>query len=95
MFPPPVDFKFQQDSYKFVLVLVGIASFGFVYTVVTKVSEKSNHHMNFVAILYLFIVINNALVSKLLHLSDRSYLSKKFLKAHNTNNQTNLCKGKL
>uniref|UniRef100_A0A6A7FU09 Cation-transporting ATPase n=1 Tax=Hirondellea gigas TaxID=1518452 RepID=A0A6A7FU09_9CRUS len=36
MYPPPVDFKFQQDSYKFVLVLVSIASFGFLYTVVTK-----------------------------------------------------------
>ncbi|KAF2362000.1 P-type ATPase subfamily V [Trinorchestia longiramus] len=36
MYPPPVDFKFQQDSYKFVLVLVVIASFGFIYTVITK-----------------------------------------------------------
>ncbi|KAG0712395.1 putative cation-transporting ATPase 13A3 [Chionoecetes opilio] len=37
MYPPPVDFKFQQDSYKFVGVLAGIASLGFIYTVVTKV----------------------------------------------------------
>ncbi|KAK7085699.1 hypothetical protein SK128_009333, partial [Halocaridina rubra] len=36
MYPPPVDFKFQQDSYKFVGVLAGIASIGFIYTVVTK-----------------------------------------------------------
>ncbi|XP_063864679.1 polyamine-transporting ATPase 13A3-like isoform X3 [Scylla paramamosain] len=37
MYPPPVDFKFQQDSYKFVGVLAGIASIGFIYTVITKV----------------------------------------------------------
>ncbi|XP_050686747.1 polyamine-transporting ATPase 13A3-like isoform X4 [Eriocheir sinensis] len=36
MYPPPVDFKFQQDSYKFVGVLAAIASVGFIYTVVTK-----------------------------------------------------------
>ncbi|KAK3867069.1 hypothetical protein Pcinc_027432 [Petrolisthes cinctipes] len=36
MYPPPVDFKFQQDSYKFIGVLAGIASIGFIYTVVTK-----------------------------------------------------------
>nr|XP_053627607.1 polyamine-transporting ATPase 13A3-like [Cherax quadricarinatus] len=36
MYPPPVDFKFQQDSYKFVGVLAGIASVGFLYTVITK-----------------------------------------------------------
>lgn len=39
MYPPPVDFKFQQDAYKFVGVLAGIASLGFIYTVVTKVSR--------------------------------------------------------
>ncbi|XP_031832819.1 polyamine-transporting ATPase anne boleyn isoform X2 [Nomia melanderi] len=37
MYPPPVDFKFEQDSYKFVILLTGIASIGVVYTVVTKV----------------------------------------------------------
>lgn len=36
MYPPPVDFKFQQDSYKFVGVLAGIASVGFIQTVITK-----------------------------------------------------------
>ncbi|XP_071531027.1 polyamine-transporting ATPase 13A3-like isoform X2 [Panulirus ornatus] len=36
MYPPPVDFKFQQDSYKFVGVLAGIASIGFIYTAITK-----------------------------------------------------------
>lgn len=36
LYPPPVDFKFEQDSYKFVTLLACIASFGFVYTIVTK-----------------------------------------------------------
>lgn len=37
LYPPPVDFKFEQDSYKFVQLLAAIASIGFVYTVITKV----------------------------------------------------------
>lgn len=36
MYPPPVDFKFEQDSYKFVVLLAFIASIGVIYTVVTK-----------------------------------------------------------
>ncbi|GLG93617.1 Cation-transporting ATPase [Gryllus bimaculatus] len=36
MYPPPVDFKFEHDSYKFVELLACIASIGFIYTVVTK-----------------------------------------------------------
>nr|CAD7265697.1 unnamed protein product [Timema shepardi] len=36
MYPPPVDFKFEHDSYKFVELLAAIASIGFVYTVITK-----------------------------------------------------------
>ncbi|XP_046673122.1 polyamine-transporting ATPase 13A3-like isoform X2 [Homalodisca vitripennis] len=36
LYPTPVDFKFEQDSYKFVQMLAGIASVGFLYTVVTK-----------------------------------------------------------
>lgn len=41
LYPPPVDFKFEQDSYKFVQLLALIASLGFVYTVVTKVRRWS------------------------------------------------------
>lgn len=37
LYPPPVDFKFERDSYKFVQLLAAIASIGFLYTVVTKV----------------------------------------------------------
>jgi len=37
MYPPPVDFKFEQDSYKFVMLLACIASIGFVHTVISKV----------------------------------------------------------
>ncbi|XP_054268548.1 polyamine-transporting ATPase 13A3 [Macrosteles quadrilineatus] len=36
LYPTPVDFKFEQDSYKFVQLLAVIASVGFLYTVVTK-----------------------------------------------------------
>ncbi|CAG9862547.1 unnamed protein product [Phyllotreta striolata] len=36
LYPPPVDFRFEKDSYKFVAFLGMIASFGFFYTVVTK-----------------------------------------------------------
>lgn len=38
LYPPPVDFRFEKDSYRFVALLAGIASFGFVYTIITKVS---------------------------------------------------------
>ncbi|KAG8223414.1 hypothetical protein J437_LFUL003687 [Ladona fulva] len=34
--PPPVDYLFERDSYKFVGVLVGIATLGFISTVITK-----------------------------------------------------------
>lgn len=37
LYPPPVDFKFEKDSYRFVTLLASIASIGAVYTVVTKV----------------------------------------------------------
>ncbi|KAJ8686576.1 hypothetical protein QAD02_022370 [Eretmocerus hayati] len=36
MYPPPVDFKFEQDSYKFVELLGCIASIGVIYTIVSK-----------------------------------------------------------
>ncbi|KYN32967.1 putative cation-transporting ATPase 13A3 [Trachymyrmex septentrionalis] len=39
MYPPPVDFKFEQDSYKFVILLACIASIGVIYTIVTKVTK--------------------------------------------------------
>jgi cation-transporting ATPase 13A3/4/5 len=36
MYPKPVDFKFNTDSYKFIAVLAVIAVLGFIYTSVTK-----------------------------------------------------------
>ncbi|EGI70387.1 Putative cation-transporting ATPase 13A3 [Acromyrmex echinatior] len=39
LYPPPVDFKFDKDSYKFMGILAIIAICGFVYTVITKVSR--------------------------------------------------------
>ncbi|XP_066593645.1 polyamine-transporting ATPase 13A3-like isoform X2 [Prorops nasuta] len=39
LYPPPADFKFDQDSYKFIGILAFIATLGFIYTVVTKASR--------------------------------------------------------
>lgn len=36
MYPPPVDLKFERDSYKFVAFLSLVAGFGVVYTVASK-----------------------------------------------------------
>ncbi|EEB12615.1 cation-transporting ATPase fly, putative [Pediculus humanus corporis] len=36
MYPPPVDFKFEHDSYKFVALLAVTAFIGFIYTSITK-----------------------------------------------------------
>lgn len=37
LYPPPVDYKFEQDSYKFISLLAIVAFCGFLYTVTTKV----------------------------------------------------------
>lgn len=37
LYPPPVDYKFEQDSYKFIGFLGLIALIGFINTVTTKV----------------------------------------------------------
>ncbi|KAF5303296.1 hypothetical protein FQA39_LY10035 [Lamprigera yunnana] len=37
LYPPPVDFRFENDSYRFVMLLALIAGVGFIYTIVTKV----------------------------------------------------------
>lgn len=39
LYPAPVDFEFERDSYKFIQVLAGIAAVGFIYTVFSKVSR--------------------------------------------------------
>lgn len=39
LYPPPVDYKFEQDSYKFIMLLGLVACIGFVYTLFTKVSK--------------------------------------------------------
>lgn len=40
MYPPPADFKFDQDSYKFIGVLAAIAIGSFIYTIATKVRSN-------------------------------------------------------
>lgn len=37
MYPPPVDFRFERDSYRFIAFLAFLASIGFIYTMVKKV----------------------------------------------------------
>ncbi|ODM87469.1 putative cation-transporting ATPase 13A3 [Orchesella cincta] len=39
MYPPPVDYRFERDSYKFVAALACIAIIGFIYSVVLKVND--------------------------------------------------------
>ncbi|XP_029680789.1 probable cation-transporting ATPase 13A3 isoform X1 [Formica exsecta] len=39
LYPPPADFKFDKDSYKFIGILAFIATLAVIYTVVTKVSR--------------------------------------------------------
>jgi len=39
LFPAPVDFKFEKDSYKFVGLLTNIAGIGFIYTCVRLVRQ--------------------------------------------------------
>uniref|UniRef100_A0A2M4CH50 Cation-transporting ATPase n=1 Tax=Anopheles darlingi TaxID=43151 RepID=A0A2M4CH50_ANODA len=40
LYPPPVDYKFEKDSYKFITVLGFVAFCGFVYTLYTKISRS-------------------------------------------------------
>lgn len=42
LYPKPVDFKFNRDTYLFVGVLGGIAALGFIYTVVLMVRLHYN-----------------------------------------------------
>jgi cation-transporting ATPase 13A3/4/5 len=42
LYPPPVDYKFEQDSYKFVALLGGVAFIGFLFTVITKVNKLTS-----------------------------------------------------
>lgn len=39
MYPPPADYKFERDSYKFIGFLASLASIGFIYSMVTKVNS--------------------------------------------------------
>lgn len=42
LYPPPVDYKFEEDSYKFIMLLGIIAGIGFIYTLYTKVINIKN-----------------------------------------------------
>lgn len=62
MYPPPVDFKFEQDSYKFVTLLACIANVGVIYTIVTKVMKDiDSSHIALEALDLITIVVPPAL----------------------------------
>lgn len=42
LYPPPVDYKFEEDSYKFIILLGIIAGCGFIYTLFSKVNQYIN-----------------------------------------------------
>lgn len=53
LYPPPVDYKFEQDSYKFVALLATVAFCGFVFTVITKVISSFTTPRNlFITLIY-------------------------------------------
>jgi cation-transporting ATPase 13A3/4/5 len=39
LYPKPVDFKFNRDTYLFVGILASIAGIGLIYTVIVKVKS--------------------------------------------------------
>ena len=39
LYPPPVDFQFEKDSYKFIIILALIATVGMVYTLTKMVID--------------------------------------------------------
>lgn len=43
LYPPPADFKFETDSYKFIGILSFIAIGSVIYTIVSKVHVYSHH----------------------------------------------------
>ncbi|CAG9772733.1 unnamed protein product [Ceutorhynchus assimilis] len=40
LYPPPADFKFDRDSYKYIGILAFIAACGFIYTIVSKLQRE-------------------------------------------------------
>lgn len=53
LYPPPADFKFDKDSYKFIGILALIAICGFIYTVISKVISKI-----FKSIVHTYLVVS-------------------------------------
>ena len=39
LYPPPVDFQFEKDSYKFIIILASIATVGMIYTLIKMVND--------------------------------------------------------
>ena len=60
LYPPPVDYKFEQDSYKFIEFLGLIALIGFIYTLVSKVSSPNLNISNILKFHYSVFIIDIA-----------------------------------
>ncbi|CAH0389501.1 unnamed protein product, partial [Bemisia tabaci] len=61
LYPPPLDFKFEKDSYKFVACLAAVASIAFVYTVYDKLRKHTLIHAIFYGLDLITIVVPPAL----------------------------------
>merc|ERR1719282_363685 len=62
LYPPPVDFKFEKDSYKFIGLLTGIALIGMIYTLVKMwIAEETLHDIIFEVFDLITIVVPPAL----------------------------------
>jgi len=62
LYPPPVDFQFEQDSVKFIIGMAGIATVGMIYSMVRMVlAEESFHDVVFEVFDLITIVVPPAL----------------------------------
>lgn len=70
MYPPPADFRFERDSYKFVAFLAGLASIGFTYNVTRKVTFKTSRTVSLTKQLSLKIMMGETGLQVILHSFD-------------------------
>ncbi|PSN35079.1 putative cation-transporting ATPase 13A3 [Blattella germanica] len=57
LYPPPADFRFDQDSYKFIGILAVIALIGLIYTIIVKVKHNIEPGMVALNALDLFTIV--------------------------------------
>ena len=57
LYPPPVDFQFEKDSYKFICVLAMIATVGMVYTLVKMILDEESTEEIFLEVFDLITIV--------------------------------------